>query len=86
MKQLTQEEFASLANKVFGSEDGRAFLIAWAHRLGIQQSILAPVVKGQSVKLTPDQQLQRAAVIDVFHALYACLHPTIRTAVGPEIF
>ena len=86
MKELSQEEFAALANKIFGTEDGREFLTAWAHRLGINQSILAPVVKGQSVRLTPEQQLQRAAVIDAFHALYACLHPTIRAAVGSEVF
>lgn len=81
-----KESLASLANKVFGSETGQAFLIAWAHELGVNQSIVAPVIKGKSYPLTDTQQLQRAAVLDSFHALYAKLHPSIKAKVGAEIF
>lgn len=79
-------EFATLANKVFNSEDGRKFLVLWAQKIGINQSILAPCINGQSVKLSPEEQLQRAALFDLFHALYQTLHITIRKEVAAEIF
>lgn len=79
-------EFATLANKVLGTEDGRKFLILWAKKMGIDQSILAPVIQGQSVKLSPEQQLQRAALFDLFRAVYQTLHVSIRKEVAAEIF
>lgn len=80
------KEFASVANKVFNSEDGKRFLVLWAKKMCIDQSILAPAIQGQAVKLTPDQQLQRAALFDLFRAVYQTLHINIRKEVAAEIF
>jgi len=85
-KEQLNAEFVSVANKVFNSEDGRRFLVLWAKKMGIDQSILAPSIDGQAVKLSPDQQLQRAAIFDLFHAVYSCLHITIKKEIAPEIF
>lgn len=80
------KEFASVANKVFNTEDGKRFLVLWAKKMGIDQSILAPTINGQSVKLTPDQQLQRAALFDLFHSVYQTLHVNIRKDIAADIF
>lgn len=80
------KEFASVANKVFNTEDGKRFLVLWAKKMGINQSILAPTINGQSVKLTPDQQLQRAALFDLFHSVYQTLHVNIRKDIAADIF
>jgi hypothetical protein len=80
------KEFASAANKVFNTEDGKRFLVLWAKKMGINQSILAPTINGQSVKLTPDQQLQRAALFDLFHSVYQTLHVNIRKDIAADIF
>lgn len=80
------KEFASVANKVFNTEDGKRFLVLWAKKMGINQSILAPTINGQSVKLTPDQQLQRAALFDLFRAVYQTLHVNIRKDIAADIF
>lgn len=80
------KEFASVANKVFNTEDGKRFLVLWAKKMGISQSILAPTINGQSVKLTPDQQLQRAALFDLFHSVYQTLHVNIRKDIAADIF
>lgn len=80
------KEFASIANKVFNTEDGKRFLVLWAKKMGINQSILAPTINGQSVKLTPDQQLQRAALFDLFRAVYQTLHVNIRKDIAADIF
>lgn len=85
-KEELNAEFASVANKVFNSEDGRRFLVLWAKKMGIDQSILAPCIDGQSVKLSPEQQLQRAALFDLFRAVYQTLHVNIRKEVAAEIF
>lgn len=80
------KEFALVANKVFNTEDGKRFLVLWAKKMGINQSILAPTINGQSVKLTPDQQLQRAALFDLFRAVYQTLHVNIRKDIAADIF
>ena len=80
------KEFASVANKVFNTEDGKRFLVLWAKKMGINQSILAPTINGQSVKVTPDQQLQRAALFDLFHSVYQTLHVNIRKDIAADIF
>ena len=80
------KEFASVANKVFNTEDGKRFLVLWAKKMGTNQSILAPTINGQSVKLTPDQQLQRAALFDLFHSVYQTLHVNIRKDIAADIF
>lgn len=80
------KEFASVANKVFNTEDGKRFLVLWAKKMSINQSILAPTINGQSVKLTPDQQLQRAALFDLFHSVYQTLHVNIRKDIAADIF
>lgn len=80
------KEFASVANKVFNTEDGKRFLVLWAKKMGINKSILAPTINGQSVKLTPDQQLQRAALFDLFHSVYQTLHVNIRKDIAADIF
>lgn len=80
------KEFASVANKVFNTEDGKRFLVLWAKKMGINQSILAPTINGQSVQLTPDQQLQRAALFDLFHSVYQTLHVNIRKDIAADIF
>lgn len=80
------KEFASVANKVFNTEDGKRFLVLWAKKMGINQSILAPAINGQSVKLTPDQQLQRAALFDLFRTVYQTLHVNIRKDIAADIF
>lgn len=80
------KEFASVANKVFNTEDGKRFLVLWAKKMSINQSILAPTINGQSVKLTPEQQLQRAALFDLFHSVYQTLHVNIRKDIAADIF
>lgn len=85
-KEQLNAEFVSVANKVFNSEDGRRFLILWAKKMGIDQSILAPSIDGQAIKLSPDQQLQRAALFDLFRAVYQTLHVNIRKEIAAEIF
>lgn len=80
------KEFASVANKIFNTEDGKRFLVLWAKKMSINQSILAPTINGQSVKLTPEQQLQRAALFDLFHSVYQTLHVNIRKDIAADIF
>ena len=83
---IAEAEKMDLLIAVTPSDELNIFCCLVAKKMGINQSILAPTINGQSVKLTPDQQLQRAALFDLFHSVYQTLHVNIRKDIAADIF
>lgn len=81
-----KDSLTVLANKLFNSETGQAFLVELAKELGVNQSTCSPVIKGKTYPLTDTQILQRAAVLDAYHAIIARLHPSIKAKIAHLIY